>query len=110
MINAYESVFLQGAVEGISFTFSSGDNGDELANTGLRQADYPDSDPFVTSVGGTSTAIGPNGNMMFETGWGTEKYSLVGSHWSTVGYLYGAGGGTSKPVRAAGLPERGRAR
>ena len=57
-IAAYEQIFLQGATQGQSFLFSSGDNGDELANTGLKQADYPTSDPYVTSVGGTSTAIG----------------------------------------------------
>jgi subtilase family serine protease len=96
-VAAYESVFLQGATEGISFMYSSGDNGDELANTGLKQADYPTSDPYVTSVGGTSTAIGASGNMLFETGWGTVKYSLSASGWgwTKVGYLYGAGGGTS---------------
>ena len=96
VINAFEAVFLQGAMEGISFAFSSGDNGDELANTSLRQTDYPVSDPYVTAVGGTSTAIGSNGRMEFETAWGTEKYSLDGNHWAPIGYLYGAGGGTSK--------------
>ncbi|HKC29771.1 MAG TPA: S53 family peptidase [Jatrophihabitans sp.] len=96
-VAAYESVFLQGALEGMSFLFSSGDNGDELANTGIKQADYPTSDPYVTSVGGTSTAIGANGNLLFETGWGTEKYSLAsnGQSWQDVGFLYGAGGGVS---------------
>ena len=59
----------------ISFAFSSGDNGDELANTALRQTDYPTSDPYVTAVGGTSTAIGSNGRLQFETAWGTQKYS-----------------------------------
>jgi subtilase family serine protease len=97
-VAAYEAVFLQGAVEGISFMFSSGDNGDELANTGIKQADYPTSDPYVTSVGGTSTAIGPDGSIMFQTGWGTEKYSLSpdGQSWNVaVPFLYGAGGGSS---------------
>jgi subtilase family serine protease len=96
-VAAYESVFLQGATQGISFMFSSGDNGDELASSGTVQADYPTSDPYVTSVGGTSTAIGSAGTISFETGWGTEKYSLSadGSSWTSVGYLYGAGGGTS---------------
>jgi subtilase family serine protease len=96
-IMAYEQVFLQGALQGISFMFSSGDNGDELANTGIKQADYPTSDPYVTSVGGTSAAIGANGSMTFQTGWGTVKYSLSadGTSWTPVGYLYGAGGGTS---------------
>jgi subtilase family serine protease len=101
-VAAYEAVFLQGATEGMSFLFSSGDNGDELANTGLKQADYPTSDPYVTSVGGTSTAIGADGSLLFETGWGTEKYSLSadGTSWQDVGFLYGAGGGTSSLFNA----------
>jgi subtilase family serine protease len=96
-VAAYEAVFLQGAIQGISFMFSSGDNGDELANSGIKQADYPTSDPYVTSVGGTSTAIGADGSISFETGWGTVKYNLAssGTSWTSVGYLYGAGGGTS---------------
>ncbi|MDT5000755.1 MAG: hypothetical protein QOK12_2860 [Mycobacterium sp.] len=109
-IAAYESVFMQGAAEGISFMFSSGDNGDELANTGIKQADYPTSDPYVTSVGGTSTAIGASGALSFETGWGTEKYSLssTGTAWTvSVPFLYGAGGGTShlfnQPAYQAGI-------
>ena len=94
---AYQAVFAQGGTEGISFMFSSGDNGDELAASGTVQADYPTSDPLVTSVGGTSTAIGQAGNLMFQTGWGTEKASLSadGASWTTPAFLYGAGGGTS---------------
>jgi subtilase family serine protease len=96
-IKAYEAVFLQGAMQGISFMFSSGDNGDELANTGLRQADYPTSDPYVTSVGGTADAIGQGGAYLFQTGWGTDSYSLSsdGKSWTGGNYLYGAGGGVS---------------
>jgi subtilase family serine protease len=96
-VAAYEQVFLQGALQGISFMFSSGDNGDELANSAIKQADYPTSDPYVTSVGGTSTAIGADGSLSYETGWGTVKYSLSadGKSWTPVGFLYGAGGGTS---------------
>ncbi len=94
---AYEQVFLQGANEGISYLFSSGDNGDEVATTGLRQPDFPASDPYVTAVGGTATAIGADGKIAWQTGWGTEKYSLSadGKSWSPVGYLYGAGGCSS---------------
>ncbi len=97
-IVAYESVFLQAALQGISFTFSSGDNGDELASTALKQADWPASDPYVTAVGGTSAAIDADGDLAFEAGWGTEKYSLsaTGTTWSPLGFLYGAGGGFSK--------------
>jgi subtilase family serine protease len=95
-IAAYEAVFLQGAMEGITFTFSSGDDGDELASSGTVQADYPTSDPYVTSVGGTSAAIGPDGTLDFQTGWGTDKYSLTSKGtWAADGYDYGSGGGAS---------------
>ncbi len=95
-IVANEAVFMQGALQGISFAFSSGDNGDELANTGIKQSDSSASDPYVTAVGGTSTAIDSNASLAFQTGWGTQKYSLSSTNtWSPVGYLYGAGGGYS---------------
>ncbi|WP_375477892.1 protease pro-enzyme activation domain-containing protein [uncultured Jatrophihabitans sp.] len=95
-VAAYEKVFLQGATEGISFTFSSGDDGDELAATGVKQVDYPASDPYVTGVGGTSTAIS-GGTLLGQAGWGTVKYTLSsdGKSWKALGFLYGAGGGTS---------------
>jgi subtilase family serine protease len=108
-IAAYEGVFLEGAIEGISFMFSSGDNGDELANTAIKQVDYPTSDPFVTSVGGTSTEIGGNGGLIGERGWGTVKYSLNGggTAWVNPTFLYGAGGGEStefnQPSYQAGI-------
>ncbi|MCW2648447.1 MAG: physarolisin [Pseudonocardiales bacterium] len=96
-VAAYEQVFMQGAMQGITFMYSSGDNGDELASSALKQADYPTSDPYVTSVGGTSTAIGADGSLAYETGWGTQKYNLSadGKSWTPVGFLYGAGGGES---------------
>ena len=53
--------------------FSSGDNGDEIANTGTRQADYRPPTRWVTAVGGTSLAVGKNNNYLFEQGWGTGK-------------------------------------
>jgi subtilase family serine protease len=96
-IAAYEQAFLQGTEEGISFLFSSGDDGDELAHTALKQADYPTSDPYVTSVGGTATAINIAGKLTKETGWGTMKYTLSanGKSWKPAGFLYGSGGGSS---------------
>ena len=96
-VAAEQQVYMQAAMQGISFMFSSGDSGDEVANTGLRQADASASDPYVTAVGGTADAIGADGTMQFQTGWGTQKYSLSADQkgWSPVGYLYGAGGGQS---------------
>ena len=96
-IVANEQAFQQGALQGITFFFSSGDNGDEQATTGTLQADYPASDPYVTSVGGTSTGIAADGSLAFQTGWGTQKYALSadGAPWTPQGFLYGSGGGYS---------------
>jgi subtilase family serine protease len=112
-IAAYEQAFLQGAAEGISYMFSSGDDGDELAATGTVQTDYPASEPYVTAVGGTATAIDRRGRLAWETGWGTEKYSRssAGTSWDPLGFLYGAGGGESalfgQPDYQAGITPTG---
>ena len=98
LLLAYETAFLQGGVEGISYAFSSGDSGDEVANTGSAQTDYPASDPYVTAVGGTSTAITPAG-VTGETGWQTTKYSLVNGAWAvSIPFQYGGGGGYSSNI------------
>jgi subtilase family serine protease len=96
-VAAYEQIFLQGALQGIGFMFSSGDSGDELAHTSAKQVDYPASDPYATAVGGTSDAIGADGTFKFQTGWGTVKYNLnpEGNGWNSVGFTSGAGGGAS---------------
>ncbi|POX46314.1 protease pro-enzyme activation domain-containing protein [Streptomyces sp. Ru72] len=99
---AYDQVFQFGAVEGIGFYFSSGDNGDEVANTGTKQVDTPANSAWVTAVGGTSLAVGKNDTYKWETGWGTEKALLSSDGKSWVGFpgafTSGAGGGTSKTV------------
>jgi subtilase family serine protease len=112
-INAYEQAFLQGAAEGISYMFSSGDDGDELASSGTKQTDYPVSDPYATAVGGTATAIDRRGRLAWQTGWGTEKYtrSSDGTSWNPLGFLYGSGGGESalfvQPSYQAGITPAG---
>jgi len=117
LLQAYETAFLQGAVEGISYVFSSGDSGDEVTNVGTPQTDYPASDPYVTAVGGTSTAITSAG-VTGETGWQTTKYSLVNGAWAvSIPFQYGGGGGFSNNIAepdyqvAAGIasPNGGRA-
>ncbi|WNM34683.1 S53 family peptidase [Streptomyces sp. Li-HN-5-11] len=99
---AYDQVFQFGAVEGIGFYFSSGDNGDEVANTGTKQVDTPANSAWVTAVGGTSLAVGKGDKYQWETGWGTEKATLSadGKSWTNFpgAYTSGAGGGTSKTV------------
>jgi subtilase family serine protease len=99
LINAYESVFKQGAVQGIGFYFSSGDSGDDVDAWGYKHPDYPAGDPWVTAVGGTSLAIGRSNTRLFETGWGTARWGLSAdkASWaSEVPFLYGAGGGFSQ--------------
>ncbi|MFF5492783.1 protease pro-enzyme activation domain-containing protein [Streptomyces aquilus] len=102
LLAAYDQTFQLGAVEGIGFYFSSGDNGDELANSHTKQTEFPVSSAWATAVGGTSLAVGKNNSYLWETGWGTEKavLSADGKSWTDFPGVFtsGAGGGTSKLV------------
>jgi subtilase family serine protease len=100
----YTQIFEQGAAEGIGFNFSAGDCGAEDPSTACGsndtsttpQADFPTSDVFATSVGGTSLAIGKNNNAEWNTVWGTDAWTLSASKtWQSAGWQYGGGGGTS---------------
>jgi subtilase family serine protease len=107
---AYDAVFEQAAAEGISVLFSSGDNGDNFALSGLAAPDYPPSSPYVTAVGGTTLEIGSAGQRLAEYGWSTAKSLLcttqfvgqlsgctstaVGT-WLPAAFDYGSGGGAS---------------
>ncbi len=102
---AYDQLFEVGAVEGIGFFFSSGDSGYESTAedpaSSQIQVDYPTSSPWVTSVGGTSLAIGKSKNYEFETSWGTllDPLSASGKSWEYTppglypNYYDGSGGG-----------------
>lgn len=107
LLSMYRQTFLQAAAEGISTMFSSGDNGDEIDNTGTRQTDYPASDPWVTAVGGTSLAVGKDNGYLFEQGWGTGKSVLKNGAWdpSRPAFVYGAGGGTSQLFKQPGYQQ-----
>ena len=111
-INAtYDLIFQVGALEGIGFMFSSGDNGyegpDEDALSPTDQVDYPTSSPYVTSVGGTSLAVSKSKTYEWETSWGTLLDPLVhlkngGKKWQytppgkyPAGYDGSSGGGVS---------------
>jgi len=105
-------IFRAGAAEGIGFFFSSGDNGYESPvedpASDKIQVDYPTSSPWVTSVGGTSLAIGSRDNYQFETAWGTllDPLAKSGKSWKYAPpglypeYWDGSsGGGTSTMYR-----------
>ncbi|MGH3165860.1 MAG: hypothetical protein ACRDN0_08185 [Trebonia sp.] len=73
MIKSWESVLERTAAEGLTVNEASGDTSSLL---GLQ---YPASDPWITSVGGTSLAIGAGGKYLWETGWNSEETSLAGN-------------------------------
>ncbi|MFD8224008.1 protease pro-enzyme activation domain-containing protein [Streptomyces massasporeus] len=106
---AYDQVFQLGAVEGIGFYFSSGDDGDEVASSGTKQVDSPADSAWVTAVGGTSLAVGRNDTYLWETGWGTDKavLSADGTSWTDFpgAFTSGAGGGTSRTVAEPGYQQ-----
>ncbi len=99
---AYDQIFQLGAVQGIGFYFSSGDDGDEVASSGTKQVDSPANSAWVTAVGGTSLAVGKDDTYLWETGWGTDKADLSADGRSWTGFpgafTSGAGGGTSRTV------------
>ena len=107
-IEVYDEIFQAGAAEGIGFFFSSGDSGYENPvedpGSDQQQVDFPTSSPYVTSVGGTSLAIGPLNNYEWETSWGTiiDPLAANGQSWSSTppgewpsGYDGSGGGGVS---------------
>ncbi|TWP38844.1 S53 family peptidase [Leekyejoonella antrihumi] len=97
-VAAEHQTAIQAAAEGISLLFSSGDNGDEVADLGYRTVDYEASDPWVTAVGGTSLKVNRYNGYAGEQGWGTGKSTLTNGKWDPKppAYVYGGGGGTSK--------------
>jgi subtilase family serine protease len=88
LTSVFDEIFQAGAAEGIGFFFSSGDSGYESPaqdpGSDQIQVDWPTSSPYVTSVGGTSLAIGRSNNYQFETSWGTliDPLAPRGHSWS----------------------------
>jgi subtilase family serine protease len=123
-----ERIFMQAAAEGIGLNFSSGDSGDEVANTGVKSVDYPASSPWVTAIGGTSLFLNSDNSYNFETGWGNKLDKLAScatsvpdpstglkdcttydkSTAASLGFQGGAGGGlsynfTAQPWQSAAI-------
>lgn len=106
------------AATGISVNFSSGDDGDFYAATGVKTVSSPSDSPFATSVGGTSLALASDNSLLWQTGWGNNATLLASATDSVtdpplnLGFIYGAGGGESsffaKPRYQKNLPGSGR--
>jgi len=86
MLNIEHSYLLRAAAEGVSMLFSSGDG---------SGVETPSSDPWATSVGGTTLGIGRTDPRLFETGWSTGISVDVNNKWEFQGEAYAAGGGPS---------------
>ena len=82
--NAY---LVRAAGEGVGMYFASGDaSGNKM----------PSTDPFATSVGGTTLGISKAGTRIFETGWSDARSELTGRRWRLVGEDGAGGGGPSR--------------
>ena len=122
LLQQYNTLARLGAAHGISVNFSSGDGGDSnpsgvTEGLILPGVSSPADSPWATGVGGTSLALDSNDHILFQTGWGNNETRVadtvaLGSppivpplH---LGFIYGAGGGTSdffaKPDFQRGLP------
>lgn len=103
-IDFYTDFLELAAYEGVTVQFSSGDDGDNVAATGTKSVNFPASDPFATGVGGTTTEIGSDGQMVFQNGWENaySDFSLKKDSWEPAPpgtYSSGSGGGTSLVFR-----------
>ncbi len=91
-LQTLDNIFKQGAAQGISFFAAAGDSGAyDCADTNLAVSS-PASDPYVTSVGGTTLQLN-NGAYGSETVWSNAKAIQHGPEGS------GGGGGLSKTFK-----------
>lgn len=79
-----EFIFKQGAAQGISINFASGDWGDNVDiyysnNNPLPSVVYPASSPWVTAVGGTTLLLTSYNGYKSETGWSNPFHNYPGS-------------------------------
>lgn len=102
MRKAFDQVFQEGALQGVGFYFCTGDGGVQPSDSGGDWLNSYAGSDWVTAVGGTSLAIGPKGERLWETGWGTpvSMLSQDGKSWEEMLADGGTGGG-----RADGRPQ-----
>jgi subtilase family serine protease len=115
------NIAMTAAALGISLQVSTGDAGDNLAfdnaNFGInaKSPGFAASSPFATAVGGTSTFLGADHTVKFQTGWGLNFARIANPNPNPpvvpplgFGFNGGAGGGPSsvfaKPSFQKNLP------
>lgn len=97
---AFENAAVQGAAQGQTILFATGDNGDQSLTNGAPQTNFPATNPWVTAVGGTTTGLDASGRQVVLTGWANAGDTQNGSDWTPLpadkgGFAGGAGGGQS---------------
>jgi subtilase family serine protease len=87
-IRTLNSIFAQGAAQGMAFFAASGDAGAYDCQDDQKGVSYPASDPYVTGVGGTTLTLNEDGTRQQEIAWSNPnvKRGPMGS---------GSGGGLS---------------
>ncbi|MET7391899.1 S53 family peptidase [Dactylosporangium sp. NPDC005572] len=111
-LTAVNNVLARAALLGIGTYAASGDAGDNSNLPGASGTSvlFPASSPWVTAVGGTSTAVGGQNQVLFTTGWSSAANRLTGGTWQRLSppFAGGAGGGNSayfpKPSWQANTP------
>ena len=112
LVDSYEQIFEQGAAEGIGFYFAAGDGGEYSGGGSPGDPPtliYPQSDPWATSVGGTSLAAARPAAYEWETGWGDRfaEPTADGTSWPPARRLRRRLGRRNQhPVPPAGVPAR----
>ncbi len=97
--DAWTKTALQASLAGISVFASSGDDGDSSRATGGRRAvEVPAAYAYVTAVGGTSEGATAAGKVVARTGWEDRIDRKRATGWTSLGFLWGAGGGVSSRV------------
>jgi subtilase family serine protease len=71
--SAFDNLFMMAGSEGISILYASGDWDDNFYLTGISAPAFPESSPYDTAVGGTTTEIGADGQITAEYGWDTGR-------------------------------------
>lgn len=106
------TILARAVLLGIGFYAGSGDSGDNSTLEGATgpTAMFPASSPWATAVGGTSTGLGANNQIVVQTGWESAANVLSGGAWKRLNPALagGAGGGPShyfdKPTWQSNLP------
>ena len=95
LLSSWHSIFNQMIGQGWTIMAASGDSGSDAGCTGALAVLYPESDPDVTSVGGTQLELNSDGSFNTEVAWTGDTFSGACSEND------GGGGGGCSAVWAA---------